>query len=95
MKVQQETGMDFTQLHISQQLGLVDWQYGFDRFQFHNQLIFDYDIYSISHIQSYFFVNDGQRQLLLECQTFQLKFITQTFFVCGPAVRDQVFYAPR
>ncbi len=69
------------QLQVSQELGFVNAQHSFHRFQFYNDLIGYDQINSIFSASFQSFVDDRQFYLSQERNISKSKFLTPTFFI--------------
>jgi hypothetical protein len=81
IKVNNDANALASQLEISKQLCVVDWQEVLDAFQFENDFILNDEVQSIPAIQLYAFVFDGQGHLALKSQPTEVEFVTQTLLI--------------
>ena len=81
MEVEQQTDRNVDELHISQQLRLMNRHQFLDRLDLDNHSAFDNEIKTIVAIQAYSFVGNGKRDLTPEPETRAREFQAKTFLI--------------
>ena len=59
----------------------MDWQEFLDRFEFHNELVFNDKVYAVATIQLNAFVRNWKRALTLKSDTRKTQLATETFLI--------------
>jgi len=83
VKVHEETDGDIQELHVTEELGLVDGKDVFDRFEFDQKTVVDEEVEAEWLFEGVALVLDGNDLLANAGNLAQIKFATQAFFVNG------------
>ncbi len=83
VEVYQQTNPDCSQLHVCQQLRLVDPFELFNALEFDDQFILYQQVHPVSAIKLYPLILNGLWVLKLELYLIKTQFMCKTLFICG------------